>query len=99
MERVSCGFSILLSAANGIKFFGTFLCIYHIASFTKKNLCNRLIYYSTSPRPGDDSLLPQSLLHHHFTDIPPTQDVNSSTNKSPAPVAIHFGPYLTCLPQ
>ena len=94
MERVGRGFSILLSAADAIKLFGPHLCIYHLASLTNKNRCNRLVCYSMVPPPGDDPPLPHPLLHHHFTDLTPTPDVNASTNKYPAPFAMHFGPYL-----
>ena len=93
------GFSILLSTADAIKLFGPHLCIYHLASFTKKDRCNRLIFFSMVPPPGDDSPLPHPLLHHHFTNLPPTLDVNASTDKSLAPFAMHFCPYLHHLLQ
>ena len=94
VERVGRGFNLILSLVKAIKFFGTRLCIYHLASVTKKTRCNRFICYSTLTPPGDDSPLPQYLLHHHFTDIPPTPDLNYSNNKSSTPVAMHFGPYF-----
>ena len=94
VERVGRGFSFLLRTADAINFFGTRLCIYHLASVTKKNSCNRLICYSTAPPPGDNSPLLQYLLHQHFTDLPPTPDVNASANKYSAPVSMHFGTYI-----
>ena len=90
VERISRGFSVILSAANDIKLF---------ASFPKKNLRDWLICYSTAKPLGDDPSLPQYLIHHHFIDIPPTPDVNSSTNKYLAPVTMHFGSYLSRLLQ
>ena len=99
MKSVGRGFSILISAANAIKLFGTCICIYHLASFTNKNLCNWLICYSMAPPLCGGSHLPLSLLYHHFTDIPPNPNGNASTDKASAPVAMHFGSCLSRLLQ
>ena len=36
VERVGCGFSILLRTADAVKFFGNSICIYHVVSVPRK---------------------------------------------------------------
>ena len=87
MEMVGHGFNILLSAADAIKLFGPHLCIYHLASLTNKNRCNRLVCYSMVPPPGDDSPIPSFI----------TTSLISLLLQMSTPVPINIRHHLQCI--
>ena len=76
-DRVSQGFSLLLTAERVIFLFGWCFRISQLASVPQDNQQDRLIYDSTAPPPGGDSFLPPS-----SEDTP---DVNVSTDRAMAP--------------
>ena len=98
MERVSLGFSLLLTADNTLRVFGIYLRISRLARVPQNNRRNRLIYDSTAPPPGGDCLLPPQN-RHKFPDLPPTPPVNASDDTSSAPYSMQFGACLPCLLQ
>ena len=71
--------------------FGLNLRISGLASMPQANQKDRLICYLTDPPPSGDSLLPPS-----SEDTPA---VNVSTDRSMAPQAMQFGPYLPLILQ
>ena len=71
MERVYCGFSLLLKADDVLRIFGTRLRISRLASVPQKNRRNRLICDSTASPPGRDCLLSPNQ-RHKFPDLPQT---------------------------
>ena len=87
-DRLSRGFSLLLTADTAILLFGRSLRIYRLASVPQDNQKDRLICNSTSPTPSGDYLLPPSSKD--------TLAVNVSTDRSVAPQAMQFFP---CLPR
>ena len=87
-DRVSQGFSLLLTAETAILLFGRRLRISRLASVPQANKKDRLICDSTASPPSGDSLLP--------TSSEDTPAVNVSTDRSVAPQAMHFGP---CFPR
>ena len=96
VERVSRGFSILLTTGDAQRIFGTRLRISRLASVPQKARKNRLICDSTAPPPGGDSLLSPQDRENGITPTPDTPAVNASTDKASAPSSMQFGP---CLPR
>ena len=92
VERIRCGFSILLSAKDAVEIFHQRLCIFRLASVLHKNRKNRIIYDSTAPPPGGDSLL-----HPSIRNPPPlypiSEQVHGCHGVTPS---MQFGP---CLPR
>ena len=90
-DRVSRGFSLLLTAEAAILHSGRRLQISCLVSMSQANQKDRLICDSTAPPPsGDSHVLPSS------EDTPA---VNVSTNRSLVPQVMQFGPYIARIVQ
>ena len=96
VERVSRGFSILLTTEDAQRIFDNRLRISRLASVPQKALENRLICDSTAPPPGGDSLLSPQDRKNRVAPTPDTPTVDASTDRTSAPSSIQFGP---CLPR